>query len=589
MPDFPEDLNYNIFSNSSQCMAIYDSQSQSFKEMNRAMEKKMGGATIENITKIFETTSNIYVQLSGIPCHMKILATIDPNMSIVELFPAHTKRWSQESDLVKLTDLTSDGVWEWFPTLNFEYMSERFWSILGYSQEDMPETPRAWMDFINPDDKVKCMQMYEEHVRSRGSSPYHETVKYSHKDGRDVFVLCRGTVVHWLPDGRPWRLLGTHTDVTDIVKKDAVEAQSTIIARMSHEIRSPICTILNECELLGSELKSKVITQTCQQLLSLTDDILSLRETKKDDIKLDQKTCDLSAILHNCNKRHRLAAKKKGIRIKVSTGDLPELVLIDEVKFNQVLDNLLVNSVKYSDAGVVTIDVDYHHERQLCEVRVRDQGYGIPLALQSSVFQEFVQGDNTMQGAGIGLSLTRRLSGLMGGSVVIENSKEGVGTTMLFTSILPLVERTMSDAGVGATPNPNVMVVDDMHINRCIIIRRLCCASNIGIHFGDVVEATDGKDALLKFRESGGNFQLILMDCLMPVLDGFQATVSIHDECAKLGLEPVPVVAVTASVSSDIHNKCYQHGMKFVVTKPYTEQDLLLSIQSCMNSKFQHA
>lgn len=75
---------------------------------------------------------------------------------------------------------------------------------------------------------------------------------------------------------------------------------------------------------------------------------------------------------------------------------------------------------------------------------------------------------------------------------------------------------------------------------------------------------------------------MILMDCLMPVLDGFEATTRIHDECARLGIEPIPVVAVTASVSSDIRDKCRKQGMKYVVTKPYTQEDLLIAIKACM-------
>lgn len=204
----------------------------------------------------------------------------------------------------------------------------------------------SWMSLIDPVDKEMALKMFETHVSTRGKEPYHATVRYVHKEGREVFVLCRGSVVDWMPVVKPWKVLGTHTDVTDIVKKDAVEAQSVFIARMSHEIRSPICTILNECKLLESKSntgKTKVISQTCRQLISLTDDFLALGESRSA-TKLEEKPGDLGSIFSDCNKRNRLAAKKKGIRLKLAIGDLPDTVLLDTVKFNQVMDNLLNNA-----------------------------------------------------------------------------------------------------------------------------------------------------------------------------------------------------------------------------------------------------
>lgn len=579
MAEYISEAHYGAFKNSSQFMAIYDSGAESCIELNDSMKTRMGSASLGTIKTLVASDNDIYLTISGIPCRLKKLVDLAPEVHMVEIFPAHTKTWNQSSDLVQLTDLTSDGVWEWFPALDFEYMSQRYWDILGYDQKEMHEKPKAWMDLINPDDLIGVLKMNDDHVESKGGVPYHATVRYTHKNGKEVFVLCRGSIVDWLPDGTPWRMLGTHTDVTDIVKKDAVEAQSVFISRMSHEIRSPICTILNECELLDNEAQSNVIAKTCQQLISLTDDILSLGDSKSDTLQLDQKEVNLQTILSQCNKRHRLEAKKKGIRVRLSTGDLPDTVLMDEVRFNQIMDNLLNNAIKYSDSGIITIDVEYNHDDHVCEVRVQDQGQGIPAAMHAKVFEEFVQGNKTMQGAGIGLTLTKTLSGLMGGNVVIEESKEGVGTTMLFTSILP----TPNNNG-GLHDSIHVLIVDDMRTNRTILTRRLECVKKLGIKYTQITEAVDGQDAHNKFVAAKGDFQLILMDCLMPVVDGFEATTKIHSECAMMGIAPVPVVAVTASVSTDIRDRCLSHGMKFVVTKPYTEQDLLLSIQACIKN-----
>lgn len=586
------DFKDKIFTKSTQFMAIYNSDRAEFVEFNESMKKRMGEESKYRsdvkILAVSKLNEEIFLTLSGVPCKLKKIITLeDEKHDIVELFPAHTKRWNQSSDLICLTDLTSDGVWEWFPELDFEYMSMRFWDILGYSQEEQDESPQAWKDYIHPDDAKAAMETFVKHKNSKGEYPYHQRVRYTHREGHEVFVLCRGSVVDWLPDGRPWRLLGTHTDITGIVKKDAVEAQSKFIARMSHEIRSPICTILNECELLQPKVNTSTIMETCRHLIGLTDDILSLGESEHDDLVLANEVVDLQTFFVKCNKRHRLEAKKKGIRLKLATAELPEDVVMDVGKCNQILDNLINNSIKYSASGVISIDVNYDFDDETCEVRVEDQGQGIPEIMFSKIFEEFVQGDKTMQGAGIGLTLCKRLAGAMGGHVVVENSVEGVGTTMLWTLSLPAdtmrPSHVSQDSSVDSSGTVSIMIVDDMNINRDILSKRLEFVRSVGLNY-TIVEAVDGQDAFNKFKEAGGNFQLILMDCLMPIVDGFEATKLIHDECLLRNLEPVPVVAVTASVSSDIREKCKKYGMKYVVTKPYTKEELLLSIKACMPS-----
>ncbi|CAM9901982.1 unnamed protein product, partial [Pylaiella littoralis] len=487
------------------------------------------------------------------------------------------------SDLVSLTDITSDGVWEWFPELNFEYMSKRFWSILGYEQKDMDENPLSWMGFLNPDDKVTAMKIYEDHVSSRGEKLYMVRARYTHKQGHEVIVLCRGSVVDWMSDGRPWRMLGTHTDVTDLVKKDAVEAKTKFISRMSHEIRSPICTILNECELLGGS-NTGVIQDTCKHLISLTDDILNIDNVKTDGVVLHAEKDSLGGVLSKCTKRHRAEAKKRNMKIRTTVDEVPEFVLMDTGKFNQVLDNLIGNAFKYSEKGTINLDVEYDYDTSICSVRVSDEGMGMDPSFHTSAFEELVQGDSTMIGAGIGLTLCRILAGVMGGNVTIEKSSLGHGTTMLFESHLPEIEEEEEEEKETPSTGFRVLIVDDIKTNRVILKRRIENMTTTGLHITDTVEAVDGRDAVEKFTSCNGDFQLVLMDCHMPILDGFDATRKIHDVCGSLGIDAVPVVAVTASVSAQIHDKCISSGMKYVVTKPYTEVDLVTSIQSCLKT-----
>lgn len=568
---------YESFAKSSQPMCIYDREENKFVELNQTMQDRVKDVPVDDISVIAASEEDCYVTVWGIPCKLRVALALDRNMSLMEMFPAQSKKWARSSDLTQLIDLASDGVWEWFPSVDFEYMSKRFWSILGYDQHDMEEIPQAWMSCLNPDDKETTLAMYEAHIKSGGESPYHAHVRYNHKEGHEVVILCRGSVIEWLPDGNPWRMLGTHTDVTSIVKKDAIEAKSVFVSRMSHEIRSPVCTILNECELLGMNSRTRVIMDTCHQLITITDDILSLKSMKERIITLVPQQTDIQALLSKCTKRHRLEAKKKKIGVKMSMGILPESLLVDVGRFNQILDNLVSNAIKYSDTGTVNIDAEYDTDTFMLAVRVSDDGKGIPLNMSTTVFEEFVQGDTTMSGAGIGLALARRYARIMEGDVCIEHSEVNSGTTMLFTSILkePEVPQESDTSFV-------ILIVDDMATNREILRRRLLRLDTWGMYPSAILEAADGQEALEIFLQRKGDVQLILMDCLMPILNGFDATMAIHRECERLGLEPVPVVAVTASVSPDVQEKCFKSGMKYVVTKPYSEDELNASIRSCL-------
>jgi len=298
------------------------------------------------------------------------------------------------------------------------------------------------MDMMNSEDKEIAMEKFRQYIDSRGENPYSCQVRYRHAKEKQVYILCRGAVTDWLPNGKPWRMIGTHTDVTEIILKDATEAKSKFVARMSHEIRSPLCTILNECE---STLPDRgTIVQTCEHLLAITDDVLALSKLQSLEMKLDKK----EVALH-----------------EVFSGDLPPKVRLDLMRVNQVLDNLVTNSIKYSSGGRIVLDTEYDFDSSIVTVLVQDDGVGIPDEIKERVFDEFVQGSNTMQGVGIGLAICKKLAGMMGGGVSIQKTKVDHGTTMRFTFLANISEQSDED-GLWMKDIHKVLIVDDMEINR---------------------------------------------------------------------------------------------------------------------------
>ena len=580
--DLIEKKHYDSFVHSSQFQCVFNNETKKCIFFNNSMLKHMN--KLENfeiyVVVIAESVSDKYVTMLGVPCRLRNLTLLDNNKIIMEIFPSHTKRWKQTD--INIFDLTSDGVWEWYPSVKFEYMSIRFWDIFGYDQISMDENPMSWMGLVKEEnDKKQTIELMGKHIESRGKIPYKTHVIYKHKKGHDVIVLCRGSVVEWLPDGAPWKIVGAHTDVTNLVEKDKIQAQE-VFTRMAHEIRSPICTIINECELLNMPSRTNVIIDTCKQLCLITDNILDLKDSISASLRLIKEKVDLYDLISRCVKRHRLESEKKYIFISliVSFEKTAIIVEVDIGKFNQILDNLINNSIKYTErGGKIRIDVEYDKTIEICSIKVIDTGRGIHREQYEEIFKNFVQGDETMKGVGIGLTLAKRLSKLMNGDVIVYSSEPGRGTTMLFTSKLKLYKIEKNKLKI-LNKTLRILLVDDILMNRKIMKRRLeGIRVEVGLDNYIIVEASNGKEAIEKFKEDNGNFQLVFMDCIMPILDGFKSTVAIQSECEYLGIEPVTVVGVTASVSPVVTEKCIESGMKLVIEKPYSEQDLLLSLR----------
>lgn len=365
-------------------------------------------------------------------------------------------------------------------------------------------------------------------------------------------MKCRGAVVEWLPDGTPWRLLGTHTDITEIT--EAVEAKARFVSRMSHEIRTPICAILHECELLDENPGTSVIADACDQLLALCNDILTVDKLWRQKVmSATRRSSNLKDFFNKAVRRHTGEAHKKGIRLESTISHAPSTpVMMDVSKCNQVVDNLVSNAIKYTEVGgcicvelhcqpgVLTAAVlkelnldtgdlknSKNSDRQVWDVVVvvKDNGQGIHPDDRETVFEKFSQGNSSMQGAGLGLSISKELAKLMSGDVVLTSTDIGKGSTFEFRFPAPSVSPSKlltpeyghrKNGEVRDKPVVRVLSADDMDTNRKIMRRRLrAIEEQLSVVTVEVVDAVDGRDAVEKFRSTGG-FDLVFMDCLMP-------------------------------------------------------------------------
>jgi len=368
----------------------------------------------------------------------------------------------------------------------------------------------------------------------------------------------------------------------------ANRAKSEFLANMSHEIRTPMNAILGFTELLRrgfgrSERESSryldTIHQSGRHLLGLINDILDLSKVEAGQLTVEKIACAPHQVVQGALSELALKAQDKGIRLSLRLlTPVPERVQSDPARIRQVVLNLLSNAVKFTEQGGVEVVLACHGTTYTVEVS--DSGIGMDPAKVEGMFDPFTQADASISrrfgGTGLGLAISRRLARALGGDLT-GSSQPGVGTAMMFTfgtgalEGVRLLDATQLNAAPAAAsaararwriPPARVLVVDDGAENRELISLVL---AEQGLW---IEEAENGQAALAKLAQ--GNFDLVLMDMQMPVLDGHAAT----RELRRRGMT-LPVVALTAHAMKGFEEEVLAAGCTAYLTKP-VDIDVLL-------------
>lgn len=357
----------------------------------------------------------------------------------------------------------------------------------------------------------------------------------------------------------------------------ASDAKGRFVATISHELRTPMNGILGTAELLSHcdlpadarELTS-IIERSAKGLLRIINDVLDFSRAESGRIELEVVPFDLNAALRAIADLELNAARRKRIGLALDIApNVPRHVMGDPVRLRQVLLNLLDNAVKFTEVGSVALRVSTAEDGRI-RFAVRDSGIGIEPAVQKLLFEPFVQADSSTTrrfgGSGLGLSICRHLVQLMGGRLVL-CSEPGVGSTFSFDCRLAVAaapNAASSTAERDAAPcalqriGSRVLAVDDNAINRQLLARML---ERLGC---DVVMAEGGQQAVE--LAANDRFDLILMDCSMPDVDGLQATAKIR--ALPTAHAHVPIVALTAHALPGDRERCLAAGMDEYLSKP---------------------
>ena len=487
--------------------------------------------------------------------------------------------------------------------LEWEFLNSAWEKLTGRSIED--SLGRNVADIFDSG----SLQVLESHIESIRSGTVRRCRfegSFHHQDGSEVDIEL---TFSRLPseDGRFLGIVGSIRDVTErkqmeqnlvsarLGAEKAADAKTRFLASMSHEIRTPMNGVLGFAQLLlDSDLPeeqkshSRMILESGNAMMRLLNNILDISKVESGQTDSMIKPTSMRHVLESCVGLMAPIAQQKQFALKLEIDEtVPELVLADGDHLRQIMLNLLGNAVKFTKAGAVSVSArtDKAGAGKLnMQVMVSDTGIGIPSDRLEAIFSPFEQADaDTSQrfgGSGLGLTISRQLASIMGGTIAVR-STVGKGTT--FHIQFPVAEhstRSVDRELQAGKPSPSrsghpaeeaegsvckgkILVAEDHDINQILItemIKRLGYQTVLAVNGEDAVEKVDAA------ARDNAPFDLVLMDVQMPVMDGYAATESIRRN--GYSKEELPILAITANAYPEDIDHCLQSGMQGHIPKP---------------------
>lgn len=495
------------------------------------------------------------------------------------------------------------GYWDWNIQKGDLYWSERIAPMFGHPVGALETSYENFVAAIHPDDREKVTSAVNDSVQKGAEYEIEHRVVWP--SGEIRWLLERGDVMR-NTEGEPIRMLGVVQDITSrrsledelrtaMERAEAgTKAKSTFLANMSHEIRTPMNSIIGFIELslennqlpetVDSHLRTAL--KSAKNLQSLINDILDISKYEAGKLTIDKSTFYLPRLLQETIQILKIKTDEKALELSLDLEPGLELCIVaDPNRLSQVLLNILGNSVKFTERGRVQLKVTGAGTKTL-HFSVIDTGIGMTSEQINKIFQPFTQADSSTSrkfgGTGLGTTISKQLVELMGGTIGVE-SELGKGTSFSFT--LPVQFPDCADscdnqcglhgaqygeasgtAKAALTRKLNILLVEDILANATLVKVRM---NRMGSR---VSHAFNGKEAVEMAAKE--DYDVILMDIQMPVMDGIEAA----KEIRKLGIQ-TPIIALTASAMPEDRDECMDAGMNDMVTKPIDLGDLIESLE----------
>jgi len=527
---------------------------------------------------------------------------------------------SQLSDRLQLaTRAANIGIWEW-NVINDELIwDEAMYGLYGIRKEDFGGAYEAWVSSVHPDEQIRAHEAIQAALSGEREFNHEFSIVWP-ADGSMHVIKGIGQTLRDA-SGKPLRMIGMNVDITEsrraeeevnrhrlhleelvaertaelTVARDQADqanrSKSVFLSNMSHEIRTPLNAIMgmtylalrNEIDPLQRSYLKKV-DAAAQGLLGIINDILDLSKIEAGKLDLEQAPFAMDDLLSHLRDLVAVKAQEKGLSLDFSVAPGINRLLGDELRLGQILLNLVSNAVKFTETGSVSLRVHCleRSSRDLyLQFDVADTGIGMTQEQSQRLFTPFEQADvsttRKFGGTGLGLSISKRLVEMMGGEIWVE-TEQGVGSCFSFRVRLALqTEQEMQlrryerlDQGYEAAvriAGSQVLLVEDNDINQELAVSLLTTA---GV---SVDVANNGMEALAMVAAK--TYDAVLMDCQMPVMDGYAATIEIRKDARFASL---PVLAMSANVMAGDKEKCLEAGMDDYIAKPINVAQLFKTL-----------
>ena len=488
----------------------------------------------------------------------------------------------------------NEAVWDWKLDTNAVWWNRGVQTLFEYEDEQVGLSRDWWTANLHANDRDKVLASIEAALRSNDEF-WSAEYRFRRADGCYADIYDRGYVLR-ADDGKPLRMIGAMQDITERKRElemaksrdaalESARLKSQFLANMSHEIRTPMNSVIGMAGLLlktpltaDQREFAEAVQLSGESLLNIINDILDYSKIEAGKLVFEMVDFDLRVTIDEVFRLLAEQAQAKGLKLEAVVGeDVPATLRGDPGRLRQVLTNLVGNAIKFTERGNVTVRaVSDGQTAGFVSIRftVSDTGVGIPEAARQRLFQPFSQGDASSTrkygGTGLGLAICKQLVHLMAGQIGVE-STVGVGSSFWFTarfeksSGLPAPTASENEAARVRLELPeerrqrtSILVAEDNVFNQKVIVRQLQ-----DMKF-NVVIAGNGIEVLAAIDRAP--VDLVLMDCQMPDMDGYETTAEIRRR--EGAAKRTPIIAMTAHVMPEDREKCLACGMDDFLSKP---------------------
>lgn len=525
------------------------------------------------------------------------------NESIENLVKTKTRDLNESETRFRLiVKGTRDGIWDWKDlSVDDQFWSEQFFNLIGYEPHEIKSSYNNLINLIHKED----LEIVQKAISADFKEDKSFDVEFRVKKKNAKYTWFQGRGIKTIDEYDKKRIAGSITDISQRkltekklqqAKEEAESAnrmKSDFLATMSHEIRTPMNGIIGMSELLYETNLSerqkgyiKNILYSAENLLDIINDILDFSKIEAGKMKLEMLPFDLKQATGDVVELLSAKVAKKGLAISMHfEEDTPQYLEGDSMRVRQLLHNLIGNAIKFTEKGSIKIKVGLQDSvvtpagKAMIMIAVTDTGIGITKEQRRNIFNKFVQADSTTTrkfgGTGLGLAICQMVVALLGGEIGVE-SEPGKGSTFWVTMLLDIsskesLSKLKSEAKENKLEllhdkNIRVLMAEDNRINAEFakeMLEKLGC---------EVVTARHGREAY-EILQKDRSFNLVFMDCQMPIMDGFAATRNIRQYENDNDKNHIPIIALTANAMKGDRERCLESGMDDYLSKPVRQQD----------------